>query len=57
MPRWGLLSCVRSMGRAAALAEIMPAIEVIVDADDILKMIVGQLKSIEKTVGWYEWRW
>jgi len=47
MPRWGLLSCVRSMGRAAALAEIVPTIEVILGADDILKMVVGQLMSIE----------
>jgi len=51
MPRWGLLSWVRSMGRAAALAEIIPAIEVILDADDIVKMAVGQLMSIETRTG------
>ena len=34
-PRWGLLSWARSMGRAAALADTVAAIEVILEVADM----------------------
>lgn len=58
MPRWALVICscrlLRSAGRAAALAEVEPSIEVALGAkrraENMTVVVCSQLKSEEMTI-------